>query len=201
MCKENHNTIQSKRIKYSFFVNILIHAFLSLKTTYLIVTKKGYFLNYNYFNKKNMTITCFYLTSVSAILSLLIWVWDEWNMNTESKKYYRMFYPVIFGVLSFISILKFSDLDKVSTMEKEAATIYSNMNSIKSIITMSRGEKMAVVMTDSIFLEKHKELIPNTYNDFENLKRKSLYSYPAPLNSMDTNMNDVNIDKELSIMS
>lgn len=121
----------------------------------------------------------FYFATISSILTVFLWVRDEWKIIKDAKKYYRILYPITFIVLSTIAIRQYQQIDEMSKMENEAAVISKNWPTIDYIQFMSKGEQLGIIMAGQTFLEKHKEKFPDTYEDFQQLKKGRLGDYSS----------------------
>lgn len=126
-----------------------------------------------------MTMIWFYLAAISSIITVFLWLRDEWNIITDAKKYYRILYPIFFITLSLISILQYQQIDEMSKMENEAAIISRDWPNKDGIKFKSKGEKLGIIMAGQTFLEKYKDQFPDTYKDFQLLKKGRLGDYSS----------------------
>jgi hypothetical protein len=110
----------------------------------------------------------FYFATISSILTVFLWLRDEWKIIKNANKYYRILYPVVFIVLAIIAIGQYQKIDEMSKLENEAAIISKNWPSIDNLKFMSKGEQLGIIMAGQTFLEKHKEKFPDTYETFNN---------------------------------
>ncbi len=121
----------------------------------------------------------FYLASISSILTLFLWLRDEWSLIRDAKKYYRILYPIFFIALSLLAIQQYEQIDEMSKMENEAAIISKDWPSMDGIKFISKGERLGIIMAGQTFLEKHKDQFPDTYKDFQELKKGRLGDYSS----------------------
>lgn len=126
-----------------------------------------------------MTMIWFYLATISSILTVFLWLRDEWKIIKDAKKYYRILYPVFFIALSYIAIRQYQLIDEMSKMENEAAIISKDWPTMDGIKFISKGERLGIIMAGQTFLEKHKEKFPDTYKDFQELKKGRLGDYAS----------------------
>mgnify|MGYP003582798716 FL=1 len=133
-----------------------------------------------------MTTFWFFLTAFSSVLAIFLWLRDEWKKVRNANNYYRLLYPVFFIVLSIISITQYYQLDEMSKMENEATIISKNWPSTEMIKYLPKGERIGIILAGQTFLEKHKTKFPDTYRDFQDLKKRRLGSYGAKQNFSDS---------------
>jgi hypothetical protein len=124
-----------------------------------------------------MNMIWFYITTISSILTIFLWLKDEWKHFKETK--YRVLYPIFFVILSLISIKQYYQISELSRIENEAAIISKGWPTMDGIKFISKGERLGIIMAGQTFLEKYKHQFPDTYKDFQELKKGRLGDYKS----------------------
>lgn len=119
----------------------------------------------------------FYISVIGSLLTIFLWLRDEWKILSNTKKYYRILYPACFVALSVLAIWQYQKINELSEMANEAAVISKDWPTTDHIKYISKGERLGIIMAGQTFLEKHKNKFPDTYKDFQDLKKGRLGDY------------------------
>ena len=119
----------------------------------------------------------FFISAFSAIVTILLWIKDEWKSFKSEKSYYKILYPIVFVFLSLTAIFQHYKISEMNKIENEAAIISNNWPSIEQIKFLSKGERLGIIFAGQIFLEKHHLHFWDTYRDFQSLKKGRLGQY------------------------
>jgi hypothetical protein len=124
-----------------------------------------------------MSTLLFYITVISSLVTIFIWLRDEFKIIRDSKRYYKVLYPIIFIVLSFIAIGQYYQINQMREIENEAELISKEWPTIDEIKFISKGERLGIIFAGQTFLEKYKEYFPDTYIEFQKFKEGRLGDY------------------------
>ncbi|KIC91311.1 hypothetical protein [Flavihumibacter solisilvae] len=123
------------------------------------------------------------LSTLSSLLSIFLWIREELNNSKFNRS--KLAYPIVFILLSLIAIYQYFQLTEIKEIKTEAAVISTNWPKLEEIKFITKGERLGIILACQTFLEKHKSRFPDTYSDFQALKKGRLGDYKSKTNSSD----------------
>ena len=119
----------------------------------------------------------FWIATFSSIISIFLWARDI--IIYSNRKWVKLLYPITFTILSSIAIIQYYQLAEMKQIENEAEQISKTWPSSNRIQFLSKGERFGIILSGQTFLEKHKNLFPDTYNEYRSLIKGRLGDYRA----------------------
>lgn len=126
-------------------------------------------------------LIAFIFTSFASILAVFSWLREELKKSERNR--IKLLYPIVFIVLSLTAIYFYYQLGEINKIENEAEKISKNWPNVDGITFLSKGERLGIILTGQTFLEKHKDKFPDTYKDFQALKKGRLGDYKPKHNT------------------
>lgn len=123
----------------------------------------------------NFDLIAFIFTTFTSILAVFLWFRDELQKSKSNK--IKLLYPFFFIILSTTAIYYYYQLDEIKKIENEAEKISKNWLNVDMITFLSKGERLGIILTGQTFLEKYKSKFPDTYKEFQALKKGRLGDY------------------------
>lgn len=123
----------------------------------------------------NFDLIAFFLTTFTSILSVFLWFRDE--LQKSKNRRIKLLYPIFFIILSTSAIYYYYQLDEIKKIENEAERISKDWPNVDMITFLSKGERLGIILTGQTFLEKYKSKFPDTYKEFQALKKGRLGDY------------------------
>lgn len=131
----------------------------------------------------------FFITTLSSVLTIFLWMKDEWKISNKTR--YKLLYPLFFIILSIFSITQYFEIREMQKIVKEAVIVSKSWPESSYVKYLSKGERLGIILAGQTFLEKHKNEIPDTYADFQALKKGRLGDY-TPKETFSDKMDEYN---------